>query len=101
LRAGAGGVQQRAEKIENCSLTAFGAEFARRRDVSEGRMILGREKKSELLLAQRSRRLLGFQVNPDAERFEHVGAAGLRRDGTITVLGHGHAGRRDDDGNRG
>ena len=46
------GIQQRPEKIENRSLAAFGAEFARRGNVLERGMVIGREEKREAAFAQ-------------------------------------------------
>src|SRR2546427_3397854 len=54
LRAGSRRVQERAEKIEDGPPAAFGAQLACRRYVFEGGMILRREEKGELMLAQRT-----------------------------------------------
>ena len=101
LRARTSGIEERAEEVENCPLPAFRTELARRADVLEGWMICLREEKGEALLAQSTRRLVGRQVDADAERFQHVRAAGLRRDCAVSVLGHGDARRRANDGDGG
>ena len=95
------GIQQRAEDVENRPLPAFGAQLPRRRDVLERRMKIRREEKRETVLAQRARRVRRRQVNPDAERFNHVRAADRRGHGAVAVLGHGHAGGGAKDGDGG
>ncbi len=57
----------------------------------ERRMKLRRPEKSEAVLTQRARGLLGRKIDGDAERLQHVRAAGLRGDGAIAVLGDGDA----------
>ena len=96
LRAGSRRVQERAEKIEDGPLAAFGAQLARRRNVFESGMIFRREEKGELMLAQRTRGLVRRPIDFHAERFEHVRAAGLRCDGPVAMFGHGDSGRGDD-----
>ena len=43
----------------------------------------------------------GVEIDLDAERAEHVGRAGLRRQRAVAVLGDRHAGARDDEGRAG
>jgi hypothetical protein len=45
-------IEQRAEQIENRSLTALGAQFARRRNVFESRMKCRREEEGKAFPAQ-------------------------------------------------
>src|ERR1051326_5309396 len=89
LGTGPGRVEERAEEIEQGALAARGAELEGGADVLEGRMIFWREEKGEAMVAQPGGGFFGPQFDAEAERFEHVGAASLRGDGAITVLGHG------------
>ena len=63
----------------------------------EGGMVFGGEKKGEVVLAQGAGRLLRLKINLDAQRLQHVGAAGLGGDGAVAVLGDSHAGGGDDE----
>ena len=75
------------------ALAAFSAKLARRCDVPECRMIMRREEKGEMMLAQGARGLVRGEFHRDAEGLEHVGAAGLGSDGAVAMLGHRDARR--------
>ena len=53
------------------------------------------------MIAQPARGRFRLQIGPDAQRFEHVGAARLRSDGAVAVLGHRHPGGGGDEGDGG
>jgi hypothetical protein len=100
LRSGTDGVEERADKIENCALSALSAKFARGPDVFEGGMIMWREEKGEAVLAQSLRGLIRGQFDTNTKCFQDIGTAGLRRHSTIAVLGDKDARSRTHDCNR-
>ena len=83
LRGRAGRVAERAEDVERRA----DAELAARcRGVPHGRVEGGREAEGDAGLLGHLGHPLGGQVQPDAERLEHVGAAGLRGGRPVAVL---------------
>ena len=91
LEGGPGGIEQRAEIIENGFPPALAAPASRRGDLFECRMIIRREEKGEIMFPQRLRGPLQRQVDLDAQRLQHVGAAGLGGDGAVAMFGHRHS----------
>src|SRR5439155_10280063 len=96
LCAGASGIEERPEKIENGALTAFGAELARSREMLESRMVFWRKEKGEMVLTQRLSCFFRCQIDSHTEGFEHVGAAGLGGNGAIAMLRDVNASRSED-----
>ena len=101
LGGGPGGVQERSQKIENRALALFGAKLAGGGDVFEGRMIVRREEKAEVVFAQCGGGFGGRKIGADAQGFEDVGAAGLGGDGAVAVLGDGDTRGGQDEGDGG
>jgi hypothetical protein len=62
--------------------------LAHRRHVLHGRMVVGREHEADAALLDAARDLLGRQVDVDAQRLQHVGAARLARHAAPAVLAH-------------
>ena len=61
-------------------------------------MKIRREEKGEVLFAQLPRGFRRRQIDFYSERLQDIRAAGLRGDGAVAVLGHGHAGGGAQDG---
>ncbi len=99
-RAVARGIEQRPKKVKNCFLSAFAAEAARRNDLFERRVIIGRKEKCEMTIPQRPRRIFRREIDFDAHRPEHIRASGLRRDGAVAVFCNGNSVRGGDDRHR-
>ena len=87
-------VQQRAEKIEDRPLAALGAKLARRNDVPERRMILGRKEVSEIVPVKRTDGVLRSQIKRNPQRFHYIRTADGRGMSAIAVFGDQHSRRR-------
>ena len=98
LRAGAGGVRERAEHVEHGTRREVAPN---RRGVAHRGVVRRREHEAEAELVDRLRDPLRRLLEPEAERFEHVRRPGRRRDGAVAVLRDAGAGRRSDDRGRG
>ena len=81
LRAGRIG-----ERAENVEYRAHPELPAHRRGVLHRAVVVGREHETDAHLVDAARHLLGREIDVDAERFQHVGAAGLARHGAAAVL---------------
>ena len=91
---GAGRIGQRAEDVEH----GAGGQFAPRTNgVAHGRVVVDGVTETDAGLVDAVRHLLGVDVQPDAQRAQHVCAARLARDGAVAMLGDGHAGAGDDE----
>ena len=65
-------------------------------DVPHRRMHQRREHEDDARFRERARHDLDRRLDRDAERLEHVGAAALRRERAVAVLGDAHARARDE-----
>ena len=86
-----GGVEQRTEKIEDRSLAPLSAKLSSAGDVLEERMITRREKKCEMMIAQKNGGLFWREIDPHSQRFQHIRTAGLRGDRAISMFGNGNS----------
>ena len=80
-----GRVQQRSQEVENRALPALRAQFARRPDVLERRVIVRRKEEREAMLTQGSSSLLGRLVDGDAQGVEHVRTTGATAIGLVVI----------------
>ena len=97
LGAGPGGVRQRAEHVEHGTRRQLAPDG---RSVAHRRVVRGREHEAEAELVDRLRDPLRRLLEREAERLEHVGRAGGRRDGAVAVLRHTGPGCGGDDRGR-
>ena len=67
-------IGQRAEDVKN---SAYSHLAANRRDVFHRRMMVGREHEAEASGLNALSHLFGLEIDPCAQRFQHVGAAGF------------------------
>ena len=96
LRAGTGGVRQRAEHVEHGTRSELPSD---RGGVLHRRVVGLREHEAEAELVDRAGDALRLELEVEAERLEHVGRACLRRRGAVAVLCHtGARGRSDERG---
>ena len=79
-----GGIRQRSQEIE---YSARADLFARGDRVARGGVGSGRKEKADAEFADGAPGLLQRQVDANAQRFQNVGGAAARADGTIAVLG--------------
>ena len=93
LRAGAGGIGERANQVED-GADAEGA--AHRHDGLHGRVQGGGVQEGEAVGAQRRGTGSGGERDGDAEGFEDIGRTALRGDGAVAVLGDRCSGGRGD-----
>ena len=84
LAAGAGGVAERTEDIEDGAHAQLPAGH---RGEAEALVVDGREEEGDPDLLEAAGSAIGRQVDLDPERLEHVGAAAERRGGPVAVLG--------------
>ena len=98
LGARAGRVRQRAEHVEDGARRELVPD---RPGVLHRGMVRRREHEAEAELVDRLRDPLGGEVELEAERLEHVGAAGQRGDRAVAVLRDACAGCRGDERGRG
>ncbi len=89
----AGGVRQRAEEVED---RAHGELLAHGDDEAGRAVVRGREHEAEADLLDAARDGVGREVDPHAERLEHVGRAGQAGRRAVAVLGHRAARARGD-----
>jgi hypothetical protein len=93
----AGRIGQRPENIEDGPHAEFAAH---RRDVLHCRVMVRREHEAHAGFRNRGRHLFRLQIDIDAERFEHVRAAGFARHAAIAVLRDFRAGGGGDEHRR-
>ena len=86
LMAGTGGIEERSENIEDGALAFFGEELPDRNHRFEGRVIHGSKEETGADFVNASGELPGWQVDPDAEGLEDIGATAFRSDPAIAVL---------------
>ena len=91
----ASGVGQRTKQVEDRPYTQL---LPDRCDMAHGAVVDAGEHEADAgsVYAGAQRVFVDFEI--DAERLQHVGGAGLRRDGPVAMLGHAAASCRDDDG---
>ena len=92
---GTRGIRQGAEDVEDGADAKLPADGA---DVFHRGVILLREHEAQADLLEKLRAFFGCEADVDAERFEAVGGAALRRCRAVAVLGDGDAGGGDDEG---
>ncbi len=83
LRACAGGVRQRADEIEDGARAELAPNGG---GMSHGRMMHGREHEAESVAVDRRGNALGWNLQPEAERLDHVGGARGRGDRPVAVF---------------
>lgn len=89
LARDAGRARQRAEEVHHRADREFSAD---RDHVAHRRVVVGREHEAEADLLDAAGDRLGRQVDPGAQRLQHVGGAGEAGGGAVAVLGDGAAG---------
>ncbi len=89
LRACCGGIRERPEHVEHRPHAELAAH---RSGVAEAGMVGGREDEAEAELVDRPGDAVRLQLEVEAERLEHVGGTGGRRDGAVAVLCDARAG---------
>ena len=95
LRPRSCGVRQRSEQVEDRSRRELPPH---RRRVAHRGVVRRREQEAEAELVDRAFDSGRRQLEPEAERLEHVRGAGGRRDRAVAVLGDSSPGRRRDEG---
>ena len=98
LVSGAGRVGQRSDEVERRRHADLAAH---RRHVLHGEVVARREHEADARLGDAAAHLGRGDVDGDAQRLEHVGAAALAGGRAVAVLGHGDAGAGGDDGGGG
>ena len=98
LALDAGRVRQRTEQVEDRARAELDA---RRPHMLHRGMMRGREHEADAGAGDAAADVIGGNIDAHAERGEHVGGAGARREGAVAVLRHRHAAARDDQGRAG
>ncbi len=98
LRARAGRVRQRPEDVEDGPRRELAPDGRR---MAHGGVVGRGEQEAEAELVDRALDPLRRELELEAERLEHVGRAGGRRDRAVAVLRHPGAGRRGEERGRG
>ncbi len=98
LARGSGRVRQRPQEVED---RAHGQLLAHGDDEARRAVVGGREHEAEARLVDAAGDLVGAEVDPHAERLEHVGRARQAGGGAVAVLGHRATGPGGDQRRRG
>jgi len=85
------GIEQWSHDIEDGPAAPLGSELACLPDCPKSRVVLLREEKDRVGLAQDPGDGGRREIDPDPERFQNIGSAGLGGDPTIPVLHHTRA----------